>query len=540
MLGHWLCVRIRAAEKALENGRLDQAYAAAVTPDVRAHRRGRKLLDGLVKPLQARARLHLQAGRHADALTDLDKLAAVGYTGPDLETLRQRIIGQMHSKQERDADERQAYAQAAKNLDAGRLETGRLAIDKVDDTRHRQELRAELDVRVQRSAQLLAQADDALNRGDVLAAVRFWCEARERHGRSRAGDDLVGRLATAFHQTLDDWFAEGRLDRFLTVRAELAALRAVDPACEEYEQMASLCSRGVAQLGCRDYAGLRQTLRRLQKARGAARWVREALGNLAKVVAAHDLLQSSPLGLFASAAGDAVDEGAPMPAGPARKQTFPAGQTLAAGTAQPGHGAPLDRHPLLMLVDGAGSSLVLPQDCVRIGRAGSSRPIDVPIPADIQSHHADIMRDGDDYFLTAHGPARVNRRSVKRTLLRDGDRVVLGSQAKFVFRQPSAKSASAVLDLSHRCRLAQDVSNIVLFRETCLIGPQPSCHLRTKEGESQVVLFDRAGQLYGRAATGGGGQLGDARPLPLGETLDFSDQRVTVKAYEEHDSGRRA
>ena len=98
----------------------------------------------------------------------------------------------------------------------------------------------------------------------------------------------------------------------------------------------------------------------------------------------------------------------------------------------------------------------------------------MPIPAELKSHHADVVRDGEDYFLVAHGPVRVNRRVVTRTLLRDGDRVVLGEKAKLVFHKPSVKSGTAVLKLSHRCRLAQDVSAVVLFHDTCLIGPQAS------------------------------------------------------------------
>jgi hypothetical protein len=191
----------------------------------------------------------------------------------------------------------------------------------------------------------------------------------------------------------------------------------------------------------------------------------------------------------------------------------------------------LGRAGLLMLVDGAGSNLLVPQDCVRLGRAGASQPADVPIPAEIQSHHADIVRDGDDYFLTALGPVRVNHREVKRTLLRDGDRITLGAACRLQFRQPSTRSASAVLALSHRCRLPQDVSAVILFRETCLIGPQASCHVRTGEGRTQVVLFERGGGLYGREAAAAGGKLGDPKPLALGRPAEFGELRVTVKEY---------
>ena len=82
MASRWLFVRIRAAERALQDGRIDEALAAATQPDVRDHRRGRRLLDELARPLVARARLHLQAGRYQPALEDLDRLSAIGHAGP--------------------------------------------------------------------------------------------------------------------------------------------------------------------------------------------------------------------------------------------------------------------------------------------------------------------------------------------------------------------------------------------------------------------------------------------------------------------------
>jgi hypothetical protein len=190
----------------------------------------------------------------------------------------------------------------------------------------------------------------------------------------------------------------------------------------------------------------------------------------------------------------------------------------------------LDR-PLLVLVDGGCSALLVRREHVRLGCAGGSGAVDVPLPADVQSHHAEIVRRGEDYFLTAYGPVTVNRRRVEHTLLRDGDRIVLGDNAKMVFARPSAKSTTAVLRLSHRCRLPQDVSEVILFDETCLIGPVPSCHVRTAEGTGQVVLFERGGGLHARQTAGNGWLNAAARAVPAGQTLDFGDLRVTVKPY---------
>ncbi|HUU98186.1 MAG TPA: hypothetical protein VM487_20840, partial [Phycisphaerae bacterium] len=120
------------------------------------------------------------------------------------------------------------------------------------------------------------------------------------------------------------------------------------------------------------------------------------------------------------------------------------------------------------------------------------------------------------------------------------DRIVFGPKAKMVFRKPTAKSESAVLNLSDRCRLPQDVSHVVLFKDTALLGPQASCHIRTREGQTRLVLFERAGYLYARQTGSGGRPVGPAEAVRLGDTHEYGDQRVTVKRYEVRDSGRLA
>ncbi|MCK4343630.1 MAG: FHA domain-containing protein [Phycisphaerae bacterium] len=535
MFTRWFNVRLKAAEKALRQGRLDDALAVVREPDLRECSRGQKLLDALVKPLMARARLHRQAGRYQDALADLDQLDVLSRGGPDVQTLRQRIGEEIRAGAQRAAEEQQEYDRATDDLRAGRLETGRLNVQRLDDTRRREELTEELDVRVQRGGQLLQQATEALERDDTLAAARFWQDACRHHGRTQDTDRFAARLAGACRRTLERWHEEGRIEGLLAARQAISGVISYDPTLADCERLIGLCTRATSQLAAANYTGLRQTLLRLKAVRSDVAWVNTTLDALARIAEGQEALMASPLGLYASDAGNAVRQ--------ARGDTFDAGQQagrdmadtvtrpriLELPPADP-NALRLDR-PLLMLVDGGGSSLLIGRGQVRIGRAGTTADIDVPIPAEIESHHADITRRGEDYFLTAYGPAQVNQRPVEHTLLRDGDRIVLGTSAKMTFHKPSAKSESAVLRLSHRCRLPQDVSNVVLFRDTCLIGSGKTCHVRTHEDNGQIVLFERGGGLYARQTGGNGHLTAPVRAVIGGETLEFGNLRVTVKPY---------
>ena len=51
MLSQLLFVRLRAAEKALRAGRLNEAYRLATAPDIREHRRGAAVLAKLAEKL---------------------------------------------------------------------------------------------------------------------------------------------------------------------------------------------------------------------------------------------------------------------------------------------------------------------------------------------------------------------------------------------------------------------------------------------------------------------------------------------------------
>ncbi|MBU0617292.1 MAG: hypothetical protein KKI02_06230, partial [Planctomycetes bacterium] len=517
MFSRWNFARLKVAENALDGGRLDEAYERLRAPDVRESRRAQELLDVLAKSLLARARLAAQAGRYDQALSDLDRLLEIERVDPDAQALRRRVEEEQRQRAGRHAERSDAFDKAARDIKAGRLESGQLAVDRLEDADRREQLREELDIRVQRSEQLLKQARDLLDAGDVLAACRFWDEACNRHGRSRQSDALAAELGPACQNLMNHAFRTGRLDELRSALQTTQSLRALSPGLSEYERLAELARKAAEKLAGADYVGLRETLLRLQAARGDTDWIKLALRPIDEIVRAHSQLLTSPLGLLGMSLHKTAAFGK-APAGMVRHN-----HGAPDGTVYRGQGAALEDRALLMLVDGTGSALLIGRDVVRVGRAGGQSGLDVPIPADIQSHHADIVRDGEDYFLVARGPVRINRRQVSRKLLRHGDRIVLGAKAKMVFHKPSAKSDTAVLKLSSGCRLPQDVSVVVLFKGTCLIGPQSSCHVRTREGDTRLVLFDRAGELFVRRAARDGRPTGPAEALPAQETCDFGD-----------------
>lgn len=529
MFSRWLHSRTKAAQIALRDGRIDEAYERLCTPDVMGLRGTETLLDELAQALGARARLHVQAGRFGHALDDLDRVWKIGRDTPELAALRQRAAQELARRAAFEAEQKQALGRAASDVQGGRLESGRLIVEQLGPLADGARVRKELDIRLARSEQLLDQAVTALRAGELLVACRYWNEAVQRHGRSRLSDAVADELWPAFREQVGRWVQEGRLERFTAAMEAAGELRGRDAHWDELERVAMLARQGARGLAERDFRRVQEVLLRLAAARPEAQWVQEALSTTSEILEGWSRLLASPLGLLDASLRKMSEIGTGHSV-PARQNT---GQEEV--WAEAGEAACLVSGGLLVLVDGTGSFCLTPRDVVTLGRSAAEAQVDVPLAADLQSRHAEIARIGEDYFLTALGPVRVNHRPVQRTLLRHGDRIVLGSQVRMTFHKPSAKSETAVLKLADTCRLPLDVGAVVLFRETCVLGPQGTCHVRTREGESRLVLFERSGRLYGRLeAVRGTGQERSAeraRAVPAGRTLDFGDIRLTVKPY---------
>ncbi len=530
MFSRWINARLKAAENALHEGRIDEAFERARQFEGEKNTRAQKLLDAVGAALLARARLQAQAGEDRRALADLGHLRQIGRLNAEAEEFEDRIRRRLERRRRNARDEQARARRARRDIEAGHLETGRLGLEQVGDREQRDPLADELDMRVRRVGQLLEQARQALDAGDVFAACRLWQEANERHGRTDASDRLLSDLAAACGRELDAALATGRLARFEAILAVARPLMPRAAALAEYDDVGRLIRAGAQALGRGDFERMRERLLRLRAVCPGVTWIETTLRVLDEIARLRGELLSSPLGgvdASVDKTGGIGTASATLSAHTMGKKPGPAETRVAAATT-----VRLDR-PLLMLIDGTGSSLLLTQDRVRIGRAGGHERADVPMLADILSHHADIVRDGEDYFLVAHGPVRVNQRAAERVLLRHGDRITLGATARMTFHQPSAKSGTAVLKLSSRSRLPQDVSSVVLFRETCLLGPQAVCHLRTREGDTRLVLFERFGELFVRRAGRDGRPTGPAEPLPLDVSHEIGDLRLTVKEYDD-------
>ncbi|MFQ5496053.1 MAG: hypothetical protein ACE5EX_11810, partial [Phycisphaerae bacterium] len=101
MLSRLLTVRLKAAENALRDGRIDEAYRLATAADIREHRRGAAVLAALAERFLERARNHYRADRFTEALIDLDRAETGGVLKEDIAELRDHVRTVAAANQER-------------------------------------------------------------------------------------------------------------------------------------------------------------------------------------------------------------------------------------------------------------------------------------------------------------------------------------------------------------------------------------------------------------------------------------------------------
>src|SRR5678815_14222 len=132
-----LILRIRHAETALADGRLDEVFDLVRDPKLRSHRRGQDLITRLVNALEKRGRDHLNGARYTAALTDCEKAQQLGGDLPQLLALRNEAMDAMADDRRNERLKATAVAAARNEIDNGRLAAGErlLAVASVNDTR---------------------------------------------------------------------------------------------------------------------------------------------------------------------------------------------------------------------------------------------------------------------------------------------------------------------------------------------------------------------------------------------------------------------
>lgn len=551
-------ILLKKARIALRQGRLDEAYGIVTDGDLREHRQGQILGEKLVGPLLSRAEKHLADGRTEDALADVERAANLGGNRPRTASLRERILAALTEKRRDAFRERAVLDSVRRHIQAGQVGAaeGRLEAVPGDVTR---KMQLEREVKRLREETEAAQTRlrDHLKHGELTAALEAAADALAGSGAETATRELVLEATRRAERALDEALVAGRLERAQALAAGLEALEGAAPGEGRWREALALCENAAEAAESGDWREARVFAGRLRGLLPEAKWVKACEEKLGVVEDAIHFLRCSPLEQVSSSSGGHA-------AGAAEKSrkrrtpdrdlgatvsvaaSAPVKKALAGGVAAAplprvqGAGSPAGRR--VLWVNGVGSYLLLSQERVTLGRAGSSARPDVALAADIEGVHAELVRVDGDYFVVARGPVKVNGRAVERHLLADGDEVLLGKRARLKFRLPTSLSSTAVLELGTGLRVSGDVRSVLLIDEHILIGDGGECHVQAHGANGRVVL-SLDGQGFRLKSPEPIAVNGEARSgeetVPLGVVVETGSLAFTMTADTMTAGGRR-
>jgi len=513
-------VRLKQAELALREGRIDEAFAIATEKEIRDHRGGQVLLENLVQPLLDRAERHMGGERLQDALLDVERAIQAGGNRPRAAELRKQIRDALASKDRAARRVREIIDSAQAHFQNGHLRTGLAALgDAPSGLPEADRLRRGIESRERRAEEARKRAQALLNGGDLLEALTALADAAQAGPRE---EELLN-LQTAAKKEAIQAASRALETGDLLVAGEIV-VRLVKAAGESLESRRILDVLALAKKASRsfqtgDAEAARAAVTRLRKELPEAPWVEESLRELSRIAEATAILRAGPLGADAPNA-------LPGPAPPPLGSPAAAFQSLAAELSTPSR--------LLLWVDGVGTYLLLFGDRVTFGRAGSSARPDIALAADISGLHAEILRTEDDYFVVAaQGGVEVGGQRVTRRLLSNGDTIALAPAARLTFELPTPLSPSAVLTLKNQ-RIEGDVRKVILFKDHMLLGAEDTCHVQAAPataGQKQVILSAAASGILCRAQTPiqiDGAAAGLEAVVPLGAHVQIGNLTFTI------------
>ena len=530
-------VRIKQAKNALQEGRLDEAFAIASEKDIRDHRGGQILLERIVDPLLDRAANHLGEGRLRDALLDVERALQAGGNRPRAAQLRARIQEGLWARERDQKRGREAIDSAREHIEHGSLRTGMELLDGVPDGDSSvRRLRREAEKRERTADKALAQAKKLLAKGEWIEALAAAQEAVGAEGRSQEVQDLVLEVKRTIVTQISQAFDAGHLGAGADL---LGGLRSIAPQSLEARPFEdSLTALREAARACQEsnFEIARAKIKGLQRVLPRAAWLKESLDALEKVSEGISVLRSGPLGTenFFLSRAHPKD-----PAAPATVTMLQRNSPFQ-DAAKASHAPRGER--FLLWVDGMGTYLLLTSDRIAIGRSGSSSRPEIALPVNIAGYHAEILRCEEDYFVvSAQGTVEVDGRATPKKLLSHGEELALSPQCQMAFELPTPMSSAAVLSLKKGLRIERDVRHIILLKDLLLLGPSQSCHVKTR-GKGEPVILNYSPEGFTCRAQEGilvqDAPAGLQAAIPLGAHIQVGDLTFAITMTSTMDAGR--
>lgn len=528
-----LILKLKQAECALADERLDEAFDLLSSEPLRQHRRAQTLIGQLARALCNRGQQHLAEDRLQQAHADCRKAGQLAGNLQQVSALRAALCDANEQKQHQDQQHRAQLAMAQQNFDQGHLSVGEEILAEAKGQNQAANLLVqEAAVKRLEIKSIVAKIEEALRRQDIEGAQTLLAGVDTA---TIPGHSVLARLAVDIKDQLTEQtvssFNAGRLDLASLACARLAQI-SDSSRTEELRVALEQCNAAGRASVDNDPWQAQEILRKLKLMFPSTAWLDDALDQARLAADRLSQLRTGPLGLLR-------DKDAPPTMPPSEKPLARHAATRLTRASPPSPvSAPASsgNHPMiptefLLQIDGVGSYLVLANDALTVGPISASPHPDLGLLMNPNARPIRIAREDEDYFLSSDQPVTVSDAAVTHKLLRDGDRITLSHKTRLKFNTPNAASTTATLVVSGARLSRPDINYVILLDRDILIGPSGNNHIRTPRLSTTLALTWQGNQLFCRNAEKRlveGKQAHHDTPLPMNKSIQLDQISMVI------------
>lgn len=150
----------------------------------------------------------------------------------------------------------------------------------------------------------------------------------------------------------------------------------------------------------------------------------------------------------------------------------------------------LNNSSFFLWIDGFAGYLVLLDDKVSIGHAGSENPVNLPWVADIGRVHASLIRQKEGFVIEPHLPVSIDGQLVTQASILEEDTCIrLGETCEINFKLPHRGSLTALLAPLSNHRPPVPVDGIILLSQSLILWDNEASHIRVPGLDKKIVIY---------------------------------------------------
>ena len=491
-----LILRIKQAETALADGRLDEAFEIIKSDQIRRHYRGQKLISRLSQALLKRGRENFDAERIQLALADCNKAEKLAGNTDEVARLRADICSEMEQKRLRDQHRSLNLAQAKRNIQAGWISAGEKILEQTENNDSQTPMVVQqANLARMQIDEVISKVEQALKKGDLENAIDIIRQASYSDNKNEKVCDMIFRVKTASIEKIRADFVNGRIDLARSLWEKVSPLAKGTSEMSELGLVLNYSQKAAEYIAAGKPREAASLLKKIKVICPKATWLNSVTEQSVKAADILDELAASPLGL---------DCGMGILPMQTRAGSPRYGKVSHENPTSPGVPNKITSNPnrdfslssrFVMHIDGVGGFLVLRENRVTIGPVSSSAQPMVGLMADPNLPVATIERVDDDYFIHASSSIRVNDVSVADKLLVDGDRIALSPRCSLKFLVPNPASTTAILQLTGSRLGRADIRHVILMDRDILIGNDRGSHIAADSLDETITMYAQNGRL---------------------------------------------